>query len=99
MSIPSVLAKEKKSTTLQTWDYFIATDFDSILDRTGHLRPLGVIAVNPQQFIEDNFLTLEELIRTVHGFVPSRHFAQIPSGNFRYARVVSCNWWAHTDMG
>jgi len=95
MSIPSVLAKEKKSTMLQTynllvekirpykllpvpesllrdvsqalphrkdvehvcqavlgkWDYFITTDFDSILDRAGHLRPLGIIAVSPRQFI------------------------------------------------
>ncbi|MBE0415051.1 MAG: hypothetical protein IBX36_00715 [Dehalococcoidia bacterium] len=49
------------------WDYFIATDFDSILKRAKHLKPIGIIAISPRAFVEDNFMTLEELVRTLHG--------------------------------
>ena len=52
---------------LGRWDYFITTDFNSILVHAEQLKPLGIIAVSPRAFIEDNFLTLEELVRTLHG--------------------------------
>lgn len=111
MRIRSVLAKEKKSTTLQIydlfgektlfhelllvpesllkqvnqflpdrkdiehvcqavvggWDYFITIDFHSILAHAEHLKPLGIIAISPRAFVEDNFMTLEQLVRTLHG--------------------------------
>lgn len=52
------------------WDYFITTDFRSILNRAKrakHLKPLGIIAVSPRAFVEGNFMTLEQLVRTLHG--------------------------------
>lgn len=52
---------------LGRWDYFITTDFDSILAHAKQLKPLGIIAVSTRAFVEDNFLTLEELVRTLHG--------------------------------
>ena len=52
---------------LGRWDYFITTDFNSILIHTKQLRPFGIIAVSPRKFIEDNFVTLEALVRTLHG--------------------------------
>lgn len=111
MRIPSVLAREKKSTMLQVydllaektlfpkllpvpehllrkvskvlpdrkdvehvcqtvlggWDYFITTDFHSILARAEHLKSIGIIAISPRAFVEDNFMTLEQLVRTLHG--------------------------------
>jgi len=52
---------------LGRWDYFITTDFYSILAHAEQLKPLGIIAISPRAFIEDNFLTLEKLVRTLHG--------------------------------
>jgi len=49
------------------WDYFITTDFRSILKHANELQPLGINASSPRAFIEENFLTLEELVRTLHG--------------------------------
>lgn len=49
------------------WDYFITTDFHSILARAKHLKPIGIIAISPRAFVEDNFMTLEQLVRTLHG--------------------------------
>jgi len=52
---------------LGRWDYFITTDFHSILAHAKKLKPLGIVAVSPRAFVEGNFLTLEELVRTLHG--------------------------------
>lgn len=55
---------------LEGWEYFITTDFHSILNRAKrakHLKPLGIIAVSPRAFLEENFMTLEQLVRTLHG--------------------------------
>ncbi len=52
---------------LGKWDYFITTDFHSILAHNEQLKPLGIIAVSPRAFVEDNFMTLEQLVRTLHG--------------------------------
>lgn len=49
------------------WGYFITTDFHSILAHTEHLKPIGIIATSPRAFIEDNFMTLEQVVRTLHG--------------------------------
>jgi len=49
------------------WDYFVTTDFDSILAHAEHLKPFGIIAISPRAFVEDNFMTLEQLVRTLHG--------------------------------
>ncbi len=49
------------------WDYFVTTDFDTILAHAEQLKPLGIVAVSPRAFVEDNFLTLEELVRILHG--------------------------------
>jgi len=49
------------------WDYFITTDFHSILAHAEQLKPLGIIAISPRTFVKDSFLTLEELVRTLHG--------------------------------
>lgn len=49
------------------WDYFITTDFHSILARAEYLKPIGIIAISPRAFVEDNFMTLEQLVRTLHG--------------------------------
>ena len=52
---------------LGRWDYFITTDFRSILVHAAKLKPLGLDATSPRKFMEDNFLTLEEVVRTLHG--------------------------------
>jgi len=52
---------------LGRWDYFITTDSHSILAHVEQLKPLGIIAVSPRVFVEDNFMTLEQLVRTLHG--------------------------------
>jgi hypothetical protein len=52
---------------LGRWDYFITTDRGSILKHAEQLKPLGIVATSPRAFVEDNFLTLEELVRTLHG--------------------------------
>ncbi|HUV02300.1 MAG TPA: hypothetical protein VMW67_02460 [Desulfobacteria bacterium] len=52
---------------LGRWDYFITTDFKTILIHTEQLKPLGIIAVSPRDFVENNFMTLEQLVRTLHG--------------------------------
>jgi hypothetical protein len=31
------------------------------------LKSLGIIAVSPRAFVEENFMTLEQLVRTLHG--------------------------------
>lgn len=49
------------------WDYFITTDFCSILKRAKQLKPLGIIAVSPRAFLEENFMTLEQFVRALHG--------------------------------
>jgi len=49
------------------WDYFITTDFKTILCRAEHLKSIGIIAISPRVFVEDNFMTLEQLVRTLHG--------------------------------
>jgi len=49
------------------WDYFITTDFHSILTRAEYLKSIGIIAISPRAFVEANFMTLEELVRTLHG--------------------------------
>ena len=52
---------------LGKWNYFITTDFRSILLHTEQLKTLGIIAVSPRAFVEGNFMTLEQLVRTLHG--------------------------------
>ena len=52
---------------LGRWDYFITTDSHSILAHAQQLEPLGIIAVSPRVFVEDSFMTLEQLVRTLHG--------------------------------
>ncbi len=49
------------------WDYFITTDSRSVLKHANELRPLGINAASPKRVIEENFVTLEELVRTLHG--------------------------------
>lgn len=49
------------------WNYFITTDFKTILCRAEHLKSIGIIAISPRAFVEDNFMTLEQLVRTLHG--------------------------------
>jgi len=49
------------------WDFFITTDFRSILKRSKRRKILGITTISPHQFIEDNFMTLEQLVRTLHG--------------------------------
>lgn len=49
------------------WDYFITTDFKTILCRAEHLKSAGINAMSPRAFVEDNFMTLEQLVRTLHG--------------------------------
>lgn len=49
------------------WDFLITTDFKSILDNKGRLETLGIHVVSPLSFLETNFLTLPELVRTLHG--------------------------------
>jgi len=49
------------------WDYFITTDCISVLRHAERLRRVGINATSPRTFIEKNFLTLEQLVRTLHG--------------------------------
>ena len=49
------------------WDYFMTTDFNSVLARAYHLKSLGIRAISPRKFVEDNFMSLEQLVRTLHG--------------------------------
>jgi hypothetical protein len=49
------------------WDFFITTDFKSILTRSKRRKLHGITTISPNQFLEDNFMTLEQLIRTFHG--------------------------------
>jgi hypothetical protein len=49
------------------WDYFITTDFKTILCRAEHLKSIGIIAISPRAFVEGNFMTLEQLVRTLQG--------------------------------
>jgi len=56
---------------LGSWDYFITTDFKTILAYAEQLKPLGIFAVSPRAFLEGflerNSLTFEKLVRTLHG--------------------------------
>ncbi len=49
------------------WDYFITTDCKTVLKHANKLRTLGINATSPRSFIEHNFLTLEQLVKTLHG--------------------------------
>ena len=52
---------------LGLWDFFVTTDFRSVLDNAGRLEALGIHAISPRSFVEGNFLTLDQLVRTLHG--------------------------------
>lgn len=52
---------------LGQWDFFVTTDFRSVLDNASRLEALGIHAISPRSFVEGNFLTLDQLVRTLHG--------------------------------
>jgi hypothetical protein len=52
---------------LGNWEFFLTTDFKSIINHTESLHSLGITVTSPLDFIENNFMTLEQLIRTLHG--------------------------------
>lgn len=54
-------------TVVGGWDYFLTTDARSILANASALELLGIHAVSPRTFIEQNFLPLDVLVRALHG--------------------------------
>lgn len=52
---------------LGNWEFFLTTDFKSILNHAEILHSLGLTVTSPLNLIENNFMTLEQLIRTLHG--------------------------------
>lgn len=52
---------------LGNWEFFVTTDFKSILNHAESLKRLGITVTSPLHLIENKFMTLEQLIRTLHG--------------------------------
>jgi hypothetical protein len=49
------------------WDRFITTDRDSILNHADELRDVGIIVASPLSFLENQFMQIDMLVRTLHG--------------------------------
>jgi len=52
---------------LGRWDAFITTDQKTILAHREKLLQVGIEVASPRNFIEDAFMPLDQLVRTLHG--------------------------------
>lgn len=49
------------------WDAFITTDRKTILSHSEELRQVGIEVASPLHFLEGAFMSLDQLVRTLHG--------------------------------